>query len=416
MTRLSLVFALLLVSCILRPVSSTPVAPLSRDDRNEIFETIWRSIDQRYYDPRFNGVDWNALHAQFKPQVDTVTSDRSFYNLMIRMVGALHNAQTGVLPPLTVRTLAQRETITTGITIDSIDGAIVVRAVRPLSSADKAGVSPGMRVVRFNSQTIEERIESVAARIVPSSSVRYDRARRYVAAMSVSPASTTALELERADSSRLDVTIKSEPELNTPSVESRLLPSGIAYIRFSAFAPSIEASVIHAVRTNVHARGMIIDLRDNPGGQLNTMRAIAGVFFDEQMAFTYYPQRQNDQTGPHRIIYVGSGGRALYRGPLAVLVNLLSASGSEVFAGGMQQTKRAMIVGDTTCGCAHGSDSTRLKDGGELGIAIMEWFDMNGRRYEGAGVVPDVWSRASTADLRNRRDVVLERAESVLRH
>ena len=161
---------------------------------------------------------------------------------------------------------------------------------------------------------------------------------------------------------------------------------------------------------------MIIDLRDDTGAWSKPLNAIAGLFFDEQMAFGYYTKRENDHAGPRRIVYVGAGGRAVYHGPLAVLVNTWSASVSEVFAAGMQQTKRAIIVGESTCGCVFGYDRSVLKDGGELDVATSEWFDMNGRRLEGAGVVPDVWSHASIADLRNRRDVVLERADSILRH
>jgi carboxyl-terminal processing protease len=110
------------------------------------------------------------------------------------------------------------------------------------------------------------------------------------------------------------------------------------------------------------------------------------------------------------------GNAKAYTGPVAILVNAQSASGSELFAGAMQSTGRATIVGQTTCGCLLGFlGYARIPGGGELAYSEVGFVLGNGKRIEGEGVVPDLPVPVTLADLVVSRDRALEAAQELLR-
>jgi C-terminal processing protease CtpA/Prc len=72
---------------------------MSAKERIEVFEEVWKAINEKYYDPKFNGVDWGAVHERYRPLVDTVKSEAEFYDLLNQMAGELRDAHTRVLSP-----------------------------------------------------------------------------------------------------------------------------------------------------------------------------------------------------------------------------------------------------------------------------------------------------------------------------
>lgn len=105
----------------------------------------------------------------------------------------------------------------------------------------------------------------------------------------------------------------------------------------------------------------------------------------------------------------------MHSGPVVILVSSRSASTAELFAAAMQQTKRAVVIGGQSCGCAVGINKQRhLKGGGILEIGEVLWLTPSGRKIEGEGVVPDRLVAPSISDLQKKRDAVIEAAEIVL--
>jgi carboxyl-terminal processing protease len=110
------------------------------------------------------------------------------------------------------------------------------------------------------------------------------------------------------------------------------------------------------------------------------------------------------------------GSKDAYRGPVVILLNAGSASGSELFAGAMQATGRAIVVGEPSCGCLLGFlGYTRIPGGGELAYSEVGFVLPNGKRIEGEGVLPDHLVPLALADLRASRDRQLEVAQDVLK-
>jgi carboxyl-terminal processing protease len=156
---------------------------------------------------------------------------------------------------------------------------------------------------------------------------------------------------------------------------------------------------------------------------LSVLLPIAGYFFDKKTLFAKDSTRSGKPltqfAGLFRLpleLYVGKSGDQIYAGPVAILVDARSASSSEVFAAGMQDTQRARIVGSPTCGCVLGIARPReMKGGGVLEMSEVIWFSPKGRKLEGAGVVPDDSVVPTVDDLRRKRDPVVAQAETLLR-
>ena len=103
---------------------------LSAKTRREVFERAWKEIEVHYYDRSFNGVDWNEVHARYKPLVEAVKDDHEFYSLMSRMTGELHDAHTRFNSPEQWRNVKKQQGVGSGLSLDEIDGKIVVTSIR----------------------------------------------------------------------------------------------------------------------------------------------------------------------------------------------------------------------------------------------------------------------------------------------
>jgi carboxyl-terminal processing protease len=114
--------------------------------------------------------------------------------------------------------------------------------------------------------------------------------------------------------------------------------------------------------------------------------------------------------------FVGKKGGQIYSGPVVILVSEYSASATEVFAAGMQDSGRARLVGSQSCGCVLGITHDRvMKGGGVLEISEVLWFSPKDRKLEGEGVIPDKVAMPTIASLQEKRDQALDEGVRVLR-
>ena len=171
------------------------------------------------------------------------------------------------------------------------------------------------------------------------------------------------------------------------------------------------------------APGLIIDLRGNPGGSVHAVNEMLDKFFTQRVevgrATTRTGQPVSVLFGTVEIIRlhrVVNGSPNAYRGRVVVLVDALSASGSELFAATLQVTGRAKVLGEPSCGCLLGYlGYARVPGGAELAYSEVGFVMSNGKRIEGEGVIPDETVPATLHDLRLGRDRTLEKAQETLR-
>jgi carboxyl-terminal processing protease len=419
---LSLLFASLPCSALARQDSASKDA-LSAKGRNEVFMTVWKDIEQRYYDPAFNGVDWNEVRKKYQPLVAAAQSDAAFYQLIKRMIEELHDAHTRFSTAAEWENRQKHQGLSVGFGVDEVQGKTVVTAVTPDSQAASEGIVPGMIVLAIDGQPIEARLADAGAKHAHNSSERADLLLAYREIFTGAPGSLVKVELQRADGTTWETTLTREIHAFPPKVLQKRLPDGTAYIRFDEFQSSTPRDFREALEQVRNAPGLIVDLRGNGGGTLASMLQIAGYLLPERTRFALDRTRSGKPVssfgGLFKVgleLYAGRKGDQVYSGPVAILVRGRTASAAEIFSAGMQETGRATVFGSQTCGCVLGIIKQRkVKGGGVLEISEMLWLTPKGRKLEGEGVLPDREVRPTIADLQQKRDAPLEEAEKALR-
>ncbi len=437
--RAPLLFLLLFVFDVAAPPQEKPKAPttpqipsvasepsakqrLTAKDRKDVFEKVWKEIHDHYYDASYNGVDWNEVHRRYAPLVETTKKDLEFYALMNQMTSELHDAHTRFNSPEQWKNFRRQQGVTVGFSVDDVDGKTAVTSVIPGTDAARAGIEQGMVVLRVDDAAVAERIAEIEKKRQPSSSERATRWFIYNRVFAGPADTPVKVALQRGDGSVFEVSVRRQIYSAAPEVTTHVLPSGNVYIRFDGFQHPITKEFRQALQKFRDAPGLIVDLRRNGGGDLAVLLPIAGYFFGKKTLFAKDSTRTgkplSSYVGLFKLplqLYVGRAGEQIYSGPVVVLVDAHSASSSEVFAAGMQDTLRAKVIGSQSCGCVLGIAKPRvMKGGGVLEMSEVLWFSPKGRKLEGTGIIPDKIVMPSVADLQRRRDPVLAEADKSL--
>lgn len=189
----------------------------------------------------------------------------------------------------------------------------------------------------------------------------------------------------------IDITV-TRAVINVPSVDWEM-KDDIAYISIIEFREGTNEeldTVLAAIDMNT-TKGIILDLRNNPGGIVTTVIDVASHFIDKGVIVTMIDNKGNqtsDSVNPNGVFI---------ELPIVVLVNEYSASGSEILAGALQDYKRAAIAGVTTYGKGSYNITIPLDDGSSIYLTIGRWATPNGNLIEGEGIVPD-YVLAQTGD------------------
>lgn len=206
-----------------------------------------------------------------------------------------------------------------------------------------------------------------------------------------------------------DVTV-TRAKIEIPIVESKMLSGDIAYISLFEFSTPATKRMEMALEDLLaqKPKGLVLDLRDNPGGFLQQAIEVSDLFMPAGVVLI---ERTSD--GQEEIFRATSKGVAQDI-PLVVLVNSGSASASEIVAGALQDSGRAKLVGEQTFGKGSVQLPQRLSNGAELRVTIARWFTPNDRAIHGQGLKPDIEAALTAEDAKAGRDPQLDRAVEYL--
>ena len=403
-------------------VPSPPPATLTAEARTRAFDFVWDTINEHYYDPKLNGVDWKAVRDRYRPMALAAKTDDEFWDVLDRMTGELKDAHTRVESPKSVALRMKDETVTLGFTFFPIDGRLIVTAVNSDTDAWWAGVRPGMAVVNIENEPAQQAYDRLKAQTRFDSTERSRHSRTLRKLLTGEPGTKASFTFERADGTRFDATLSRKRITARPGESHRTLPSGYGYIRFTQWTLPVTADVLAAIEALKDTPGLVIDLRGNPGGSAHAVNLVLRRFFPHKTELGTTLTR----TGQPISLFFGTveiiklrnsvpGDKDAYTKPVVVLVNSGSASASELFSSTMQATGRAAIVGQPSCGCLLGFlGYARVPGGAELAYSEVGFRLPNEKRIEGEGVIPDLMVPLAARDLQLNRDRTLEEAQAKL--
>ncbi|MFP3975347.1 MAG: S41 family peptidase [Dehalococcoidia bacterium] len=280
-----------------------------------------------------------------------------------------------------------------GATITIKDDQLTVVAPFEGSPAEEAGIRPGDKILEVNGESTEGMGVHEAAL-----TIRGERGTKVV---------LTVLHPDAEEPVELEIT---RDEIEVPSVRTDMVEEDIAHIWLTGFTSRTKGELKSALEDlSPDVKGIVLDLRDNPGGMLDAAIDVASQFLEEGIVL--YAM---DNEGTRAEWEVKEGGLATDI-PLAVLVNGNSASASEVVAGAFQDHERGPIIGVKTFGKGSMNHVYELSNGGALYVTYANWFTPDGRQIEGKGVEPGIRVEMPEEDVENDRDPQLERAIEYLK-
>lgn len=257
-----------------------------------------------------------------------------------------------------------------GATVDLVDGVLTIVQPLPNSPAVRAGIQAGDQVLAVDGVSIEgmELLDAITLIRGPKGTV-------------------VGLLIERNGIDEPFTVEVTRDQIEVAIVESRMLDENIAYVALAEFNAVALQQMQKALRelSREDPTGLILDLRNNPGGYLNMAIEIASEFLPRGTLVVTEQQRDQEPNA----YTVRRNGQATDI-PLAVLVNGGSASASEIVAGAIQYHGRGVLIGVTTYGKGSVQSTHTLRDGSSLRVTIAKWVLPGGRILEGDGIEPDV--------------------------
>jgi carboxyl-terminal processing protease len=318
---------------------------------------------------------WNVIHSSYVGRAQ-IEDQQLIYGAISGMTDALGDVgHSRFLTPEMVQaqhdfTAGNFEFEGIGAYVESRNGSVVIVAPLDNSPAQRAGLQPGDVILSVNGEDMSGLpLNEVVQRVL-------------------GPAGTeVTLTILRPDTGETQDYTLQRARIDLQNVTWQQLPgTTVAHLRITTFSRDATTDLQQAL-TEIQQQGLsgvILDLRNNPGGLLEEAIGVTSQFLAEGNVM----QRQN-AAGEIMEVPVRPGGVALDI-PLNVLINNGSASASEIVAGALQDTGRAVLVGETTFGTGTVLNEFSLSDGSALLLATEQWLTPDGRVIWHTGIVPDV--------------------------
>jgi carboxyl-terminal processing protease len=409
-------------------VALSGLASAQTSQPGDTFDAAWRIIRDTHFDKTMNGLDWEAVRTELRPRAAAAKTPAELRAVIREMLGKLGLSHFALIPAGTDTmpdgsTTPSDTSADPGLEIRLIARDLVVTRVAPdVGTAVHAGwritqigPNPVTDLLRGIPETDNERLQKVEAWRIAQTRLRGPAGSKVDVTFENGEGSSVKASLERRPEQGNPVTVGNLPTMYVRvEKERKATPSGgmAGVIKFNVWMASVDGQFQQAVDEYRRADGIIIDLRGNPGGLAAMLMGISGHFVSERLSLGEMKTREGEfrfVANPRLVNAAGERVEA-YRGPLAILVDSMSGSASECFAGGMQSIGRARIFGQTSMGQALPALFDRLPNGDLMIHAYGDFVTANGTRLEGRGVIPDESVPLERADLLAGHDRTMESA------
>lgn len=389
----------------------------SQELAEKTFLSVWEKIDASFYDRDFNGLDWESIKKKYHTKVQTATNGKELRSVLNEMLGELDRSHFGVYGE-TPSTKAPGTSATyLGLELRYSKGRLFVFEVAKPSPAARAGMTPGMELLKFERKPVSDLLEAHAVGPETSALLTFDALNEILEQLGAPEDGKTTLKIKGRKKPFNFAPGEYRGELGTMGFdgsypmkfETRILPGeqSVHLIDFNLFVPSLMPRLNKAVARarSEKADGLVIDLRGNPGGLAIMATGLIGRLIDKELDL-------GDMNNPSgNFPFHAFPQENAYLGPVAVLVDSFSASTSEIFAAALQEHQRARIIGRPTMGAVLPSIVDKLPNGDRLQYAIGDFVtEVKKIHLEGRGVTPDEIIQLDPAILQDGRDPDLEAA------
>ncbi len=260
-----------------------------------------------------------------------------------------------------------------GIQVGMEDGFVKVISPIDDTPAFEAGIQAGDLIVRLDEQSVKGMSLNDAVKL-----------------MRGKPGTDIKLTIVRAGEDKPLIIKVTRDIIKVASIKSRMLEPGYGYVRITNFQSKTPADLLKAINSlkeefGDELKGLVLDMRNNPGGVLNAAADISDLFINKGK-LVYTEGRVKNSL----FEFNAKPGDVLNGAPIVVLVNGGSASASEIVAGALQDHRRAVLMGSKTFGKGSVQTIQELRSGGAVKITTARYFTPSGRSIQSEGITPDI--------------------------
>lgn len=372
-----------------------------------MLDKVCREVEKKFYDPDLRGLDWKALCTQAHERIENANSVGEILTNIFAVVNQLQDSHTHFFPP------QRAAAVLFGFEAKAFGDEIRIYEVKEKGAAAKAGLQVGDRLLRINGFNVERSSFDLL--------MIYMRALRPVADMEIvfsrrdEPPRTVRVEGKVKQGKILwDISgltfdiweLLRELDIEEETFDTKNYEDGIGYLRLPHFTGRTFYKMFLKGKVDdiKKSRAVIIDLRGNPGGAVDSLTYLCSFFESEPTVIANMVGRKKSE--PIKV----KPRRPNLSGPLFILVDSQSASAAEIFARHFQRTGRAVVIGDTTSGRVNISRSYEYKVGMDVAIyyglqvAMARAVLPDGEELEKRGVTPDKVCIPTEEDLREEHD------------
>lgn len=359
------------------------------------FPAVFQNVEKD--SPSFGMVQdvWETLQKEY--YVQPLKQTEAVYGAVRGLVGSVNDPYTSFFTPQEAKLFQDEisgsfEGIGTEIGIKN--GKLVIIAPLPDSPAEKAGLASGDQILSIDGKSTEGFLLDIAVQTIRGAKGTD------VKLVVVKEGATEPKEL----------TITRDA-ITVSSVKFSMRSDGIGVMTLSHFGPQTKKESTAAANAFLvqHGKGLIVDLRNNPGGYLDGAVDVTALFVDSGTLVV------SEKYADGRVIrHLTKGGGTLKGIATAVLVDEGTASAAEIVAGALQDHRKATVIGEKTFGKGSVQQLQELSDGSNLKITVAHWFTPNDRTIQDTGIEPDEVVPLTSDDHANDRDPQMEAAMKAL--
>ncbi len=370
--------------------------PMIGNNYEKSFTKLWKAMDKAYPYFDLKGVDWNQTYEKYHPMVLDVTNDQEYYLVIAHMLGELEDAHSDVVSPYMDKRL--------NASVLNLGDLAIIDQIG--YSAEMAGIRPGMVVLKVAGKPIEELVPEIDISLNEASTPWAKKIRAYNQLLAVPEDENEKLIVTVMDKNGKEMEVEIQ-QLSAPSgwvstfniqktqsVSWKKINEDVGYIRIDRLwnnNDDVVNEIDLALNKLMETQGIILDLRQNGGGDSRIAEKIAGRFLDQTYTYGHdeFRKRLYKFAWRKSVNYSVKPRGDIFQGKLVVLTDYPVMSSAEWLVGALIDSGRAISIGRVTGGST-GNPIQFFLPGGKVRYSTAAFYRPDGRLVEGKGYSPEI--------------------------